>query len=186
MGFEELFQGVGGIRPVVGDHFLPLTDAEIAHIEREIGNGLPPFYRKFLGQYGASGFRQLVQFKPIRRLPPTISSWGGDYLFAVYGKEPKGHTMWDLLARIRFYKGRMPDSMIPIGDNGGGNQICLGVSGEESGKVFYWDRHNEFDEEEYLEDNEPPVPPELLYQNVHLVADSFEDFLQRLEVDPDE
>lgn len=186
MDFEELFHRFGGIRPVVGDVFLALTDDEIGEIERVVGDKLPGSYRQFLSRYGASGFQRLVQFRPARRLPPHISDWGGDYLSALYGKEPEGRDMFDLLTRIHFYKDRMPDSMIPIGDNGLGNQICLGVSGEAFGKVFYWDRHNEFDEDEYLEDHEPPVPPEMLYQNVHLVADSFEDFLQRLEIAPDE
>jgi hypothetical protein len=186
MEFEEFTQRFGGIRPVVGDTFLPLADGEIADIERAIGHQLPALYRQFLSRYGASGFQRLVLFRSARRLPPHISDWGGDYLSALYGKEPEGRDMFDLLTRIRFYKGRMPDSMIPIGDNGLGNQICLGVSGEAFGKVFYWDRHNEFDEDDYLEDHEPPVPPEMLQQNVHLVAHSFEDFLQRLEIAPDE
>lgn len=80
----------------------------------------------------------------------------------------------------------MPDSMISIGDNGLGSQICIGASREALGKVFYWDRHNESDEDDYLEDHEPSVLPEILYQNVHLVADSFVDFLRRLEVASDE
>ena len=38
------------------------------------------------------------------------------------------------------------------------------------------------DEEEYLEDYGVPRPPEAMFQNVHLIAESFEDFLNRLEV----
>lgn len=183
MVLDKLLQRVGGLRPIVGDGFLPLSASELADVEELIGTTLPDTYRAFLLCYGASAFRRLVQFRSIVPLPPHISRNGTDYIDALYGMEPE---TYNLKKSIRIFKGRMPGSVIPIGSNGGGNQICLGVSGEERGKVFYWDRHNEFDEEEYLEDHEPPVPPELLHQNVHLVADSFEDFLQRLEIDPDE
>lgn len=186
MELAALFQRIGGVRPAFGDAFLSLTEDEIANIEREVGHGLPSLYREFLNKYGASRFRTLMLFKPARRLPPTISKAGWDYISSLYGKEPKGRTMCDLLVRLRYYRGRMPDSIIPVGDNGLGNQICIGVSGEASGKIFYWDRNNEFDEDEYLEDHEPPVPRDLLWQNVHPIADSFEDFLQRLEIDPEE
>jgi hypothetical protein len=75
----------------------------------------------------------------------------------------------------------MPDTMIPIADDGGGNQICLGIKGKERGKVYYWDHHNEWDEQDYLEDYGEPMPPEVKFQNVYLIAKSFEDFIQRLE-----
>jgi SMI1 / KNR4 family (SUKH-1) len=80
----------------------------------------------------------------------------------------------------------MPETIIPIGDDGIAGQICLGIKGAEAGKVYYWDQQNEpLDEEDYLEDYGEPRPPEAMFQNVHLIAESFEDFLRRLEVKAD-
>ena len=59
----------------------------------------------------------------------------------------------------------MPESLIPLGDDGRGNQICLGVSGDETGKVFYWDHNNEWDEEDYFADYGEPMPEEVRFQN---------------------
>jgi hypothetical protein len=78
----------------------------------------------------------------------------------------------------------MPHTIIPIASDGGGDQICLGVSGSERGQVYYWDHHNEWDEEDYEEDWGEPMPPEEKFSNLTLVAGSFEEFLSRLESCP--
>jgi hypothetical protein len=57
----------------------------------------------------------------------------------------------------------------------------LGIRGPEAGKVYYWDHEREWDEQDYLEQG-LPVPPDLKFQNVHLIAGSFEDFIARLYV----
>jgi hypothetical protein len=90
-------------------------------------------------------------------------------------------TINSLAENIEAYKGRMPDMIIPIGDDGMGNQICLGIGGDERGKVYYWDHENEWDEQQYMEDYGVPMPPEMKFQNVYLVAESFEDFIRGLE-----
>ncbi|HEX7447597.1 MAG TPA: SMI1/KNR4 family protein [Pirellulales bacterium] len=91
---------------------------------------------------------------------------------------------YSLERRMRFFSGRIPADLIPIADNGGGSQILLGIRGKDEGKVYYWDLRNEpLDEEDYLEDHGEPRPPDAMFQNVHLVAESFEDLLRRIEVD---
>jgi hypothetical protein len=76
--------------------------------------------------------------------------------------------------------------MIPIAGDGGAGQICLGIKGDDLGKVFYWDMANEpLDEETYLEDYGEPMPAEAKRQNVHLVADSFDEFLDQLVLGPE-
>jgi hypothetical protein len=69
---------------------------------------------------------------------------------------------------INTFYGRVPYDMIPIGEDGGGNQICLGISGERYGKVYFWDHDWESDEDEPW------------YENVYLIANSFEDFINKL------
>lgn len=47
----------------------------------------------------------------------------------------------------------MPHSLIPIGGDLGGGVICLGISGDHFGKIYYWDPMNELDPDD-LEDGD--------------------------------
>jgi hypothetical protein len=187
---KSLFNRLGGIEPVGTDEFVPMPEAEIVTIEEGLGARLPEPYRTFLATYGASMFggaspdNPYVEFRPLTPLPSQFE--GGNGLFgAFYGVERHPHDMLGLRVRIRFFSGRMPESIIPIGDSWG-SQVCLGVKGAEAGKMYFWDERNEpLDEETYLEDYGQPRPPEAMFQNVYLIADSFEDFLRRLEVKAD-
>jgi hypothetical protein len=186
MEFEAIWHKVGGIKPIVGSAFLPLSAAEVEMIESALGHALPDDYRTFLMSYGASAFRRRVRFTPVRRLPSSISYSGSDYIDALYGKEPPGRDAYSLVQRIQFYGGRMPDTLIPIGDNGCGNQICLAIAGDFAGQVFYWDRNSEIDDEEYFEQYGYPPSPEVRFANLYPIAGSFADFLQGLVADPDD
>jgi hypothetical protein len=192
MDMQALFARLGGIRPVGGDKIMPMTEAEIAAVEEELGSRLPAGYRKFLATYGASTFNgaspdnPYIVFCTLKPLPPHITKSDKALFNAFYGAERDAQDGNSLRVRIRFFKGRMPESIIPIGDDGGAGQICLGIKGAEAGKVYYWDQaHEPLDEEDYLEDYGEPRPPEAMFQNVHLIAESFEDFLRRLEVKAD-
>jgi hypothetical protein len=189
---QALFARLGGIRPVVGDKFVPMTEAEIVTVEKQIGSRLPEAYRKFLATYGAATFKgaspdnPYIVFRSLKPLPPHISKSGKGLFDAFYGAEKDERDPYSLRVRIRFFTGRMPASIIPIGDDGGAGQICLGVKGAEVGKVYYWDQANEpLDKEDYLADYGKPRPPEAMFENVHQIAESFDDFLQGLEVKAD-
>jgi hypothetical protein len=191
MDMHAIFARLGGIKGAGGNNLTPMTDAEIIAFEKEVGARLPETYRQFLASYGASTFNgaspdnPYILFRPLKQLPSHFKSGKG--LFdAFYGAERDPHDGYSLRVRTRFFLGRMPGSIIPIGDDGGAGQICLGIKGSEAGKVYYWDQQNEpQDEEDYFEDYGEPRPPEAMFQNVHLIAESFEDFLRRLEVKAD-
>jgi hypothetical protein len=167
---ENMFNLLGGITPI-GKAFVPVVEEELHAIETALGVRLPGEYREFVQRYGVSAFGELVQFKSIEGAVEPLSHF--------FGSKSAGSN--SLMWNIGKYQGRMPDTIIPIADDGGGNQICLGIKGNERGKVYYWDHDNEWDEEDYLEDHGKPMPPAVKFQNVHLVAESFEDFIQRLE-----
>ncbi|HTE19099.1 MAG TPA: SMI1/KNR4 family protein, partial [Armatimonadota bacterium] len=76
------------------------------------------------------------------------------------------------------YKGRIPRGLIPIADDSG-NQICLAIFGSETGKVFYWDHH---DEDDGVDEQSPASLTEGLPRNLYLVARSFEEFLMGLTI----
>jgi hypothetical protein len=167
---EGRFGLLGGIQPI-GDAIVPMDDDELTSIEAALGVTLPADYREFMQTYGMSTFGELVQFRPIEGEAGPLSHF--------FGSQSAGSN--SLVHNIEMYKGRMPTTMIPIADDGAGSLICLGVRGRERGKVYYWDHDREWDEEDYLEEFGQAMPPEAQFENVHLIAESFEDFIQRLE-----
>ena len=189
MDMQALFARLGGVRGVGGGKLTPVTEAEIAAFEEQLGVRLPEAYRQFLATYGACEFNgtspdnPYIVFRSLTPLPPHITKTDKALFDAFFGGARDEHDSYNLGVRTRFFAGRMPESIIPIGHDGGAGQICLGIKGTEAGKVYYWDQQNEpLDEEDYLEDYGEPRPPEAMFQNVHLIAESFEDFLRRLEV----
>jgi hypothetical protein len=161
---EAMFPELGGLVP-----HEPMTREEVSAIENDLGELLPEDYRDLLQQYGAADFGELVEFRTATGENAPFSHF--------YGSSGGSQS---LARRIKTYKDRMPDTIIPIGDDGGGNQICLGIKGTERGSVFYWDHDNEWDEDDYLEEYGEPMPPERKFQNVQLIADSFEGFIRCL------
>jgi len=189
VNLKRTLKRLGGVRPVVGNELRPMDRPEIAAIEEQIGTKLPDAYQTFLMTCGACAFngespdRPYVVFRSLTQLPPHISDDDEGLIDAFYGGEADKNDPYSLRVRLRFFAGRMPESLIPIGDDGGAGQVCLGVRGNETGKVFYWDQANEpLDEDDYEEDSGEPRPPEVMFQNVYQIAESFEDFLDRLQM----
>ncbi|WP_081444774.1 SMI1/KNR4 family protein [Blastopirellula marina] len=189
MNVQQIFERLGGVRPIFGNELCPMNESGIIAIERQIGNRLPDCYRKFLSTYGACTFNgqspdnPYIVYRSLTHLPSHISNDGRGMVDALYGSEMDESDPYGLRVRILFFAGRMPDSLIPIGDDGGAGQICLGIKGNEMGAVFYWDQANEpLDEDDYEEDFGVPRPPEIMFQNVYQIAESFDDFLGRLEI----
>jgi hypothetical protein len=184
---ESKLRELGGLVPVF-DRFVPVTEPELRHIEATAGAALPPDYRDFACQYGLSTFGQLVQFQlaqgePVYSVPGLLAMpvprHRSGLLSVFYGGS--GDHGYSLARAISVYQGRMPDTIIPIGDEGSGNQICLGLKGSERGNVYYWDHHHEWDEDDYLIDHGTPMPAGVKFQNVYLIAGSFTEFILRLE-----
>jgi hypothetical protein len=187
----RIFDDLGGIEPVDGDVFTPVSELEIVAIENDMGVRLPEVYRTFLMTYGASMFggtspdNPHIEFRPLNPLPSQFE--GGNGLLAFfYGAERHDDDMLGLRTRIRYYSGRMPENIIPIADSWG-SQICLGIKGAEAEMVYFWDeQHEPQDEASYFQDFGEPRPPGTIFQNVHLIANSFEDLLRQLKVaDPE-
>lgn len=184
---ETKFSLLGGIVPIYNT-FVPVSEDELHTIETALGVALPDDYRDFVHTYGASRFGESVYFRfmqpePIYAVKGLAGKPAPRYevrpFWEFYGGEDA--PRYSFAEAIALYKDRMPDTIIPIGDDGFGHLICLGIKGEERGKVYYWDYENEWDEEDYLERYGEPMPPEVKFQNVYLIAESFEDFILRLE-----
>ncbi len=185
MNIKDIVEKLGGIKPVNGEKFSPMSDVEISAVEKMIHGHFPDDYRIFLSSYGASLFKgeseenPYIVFSSIEELPTHVTSDGFALVDAFYGARDEGS--YSLTTRINFFRGRMPESVIPIADDGGAGQICLGIGNENMGKIFYWDQQGEaLSEEEYLEDFGEPRPERAMYENMYLIANNFCEFLNAL------
>lgn len=137
----------------------PVATEQISQVQRVLGNDLPEPYVAFLHAQNGG------------RLEPNESELAeahhlgvGVIEFFGIGQSP------DLLERHRFYQGRVPGDLLPIADAEGGNLICLALTGEHRGAVFFWDHEWESEEDE---------PPR--YENVHRIAPDFDTFVAALQ-----
>lgn len=77
-------------------------------------------------------------------------------------------NMYDNLDKvIEIYEFRLPDRFIPIGDDHGGNVICLGTKEPYYETVYFWDH-----------ELEPENPDDM--SNMYFLANDIEEFLNNL------
>lgn len=91
----------------------------------------------------------------------------------------------DVLAtQMGTYGLRIPFDLVPIGSCPSGNVVCLSVSGEFSGQVFFWDASNELPTKiDRVTGQLIPIEDASEYRdNVHFVSGSFESFCEQLTI----
>ena len=138
--------------------FPPTSDEALTAFEQQIGEPLPADYRSFLlktnggEQPDPEGFR--------------VETGEGSMLAILY---PVGDgTGYDLTAHFNHMKEELPSGVIPIGQDIGGNAICLAVAGEDTGAVLFMDHEVE------------TGPHEDGWDNLYFCARSFTEFLDGL------
>jgi hypothetical protein len=141
----------------------PITLAQINALEARFSFSLPTAYREFLLTYNGGspepcGFLYQNQGKSYRAIANRF-----------LGIQDGSYSLYEDLLTYKEREKRVPDNLIPIADDPGGNLICLSVSGSDCGKVYFWDHDLESDYGE-----EPD------YSNVYFIANSFEEFFQNL------
>lgn len=177
---EKKIKELGGIEAVMGGSVVPMLDSQLVEIEKKRSFTLPKEYRRFIKEYGASKFVTLVIFRPMVNLPSDISSSGCgcfDYFFGADNDDGAYSLKWALDA----YKERMPESLLPIGGDLSGGVMCIGISEDKYGEIYYWDPSNEWESDDFEEGDDVDA---LMLQNVHIVANNFLDFITRLEESP--
>lgn len=139
----------------------PVSEQQLADIETELGIRLPREYKEFISKYNGGrprpgGFVIQSGAHEDRSLV--------DFFFSFTPGD-----LYDIVKYHKRLKGRIPSDLLPIAIDPFGNIICLSVSGATEGKVFFWDHEKE------PEENSPPS-----YDNVYLIADNFESFINSL------
>ena len=146
------------------------TIDEVKQIENEIGSTLPSDYVNFLIHFG--GLFLSTASASFYRSDDVIDTIGVE---TIYGFLPD--NVDDIISNYHTYQSRMPNELIPIACDAGAGEICLSVSGDNKGAVYYWDR--------YLEED-PEEGEEVGYSNLFLIARTFDEFINSLEVYDDE
>lgn len=141
----------------------PLSESDVVQIEAQLGLSLPAEYRGFLLAHNG-GYPEPDVFA-IRNNPFDDHGLVHYFLCVEEG------DVYNLIEWVEDFRGRIPPDFLPVACDPGGNIICLSISGKDVGKVYFWDH------EEEVEVDEDKTPG---YDNVYLIADSFQEFLGSL------
>ncbi|MFF2484317.1 SMI1/KNR4 family protein [Paenibacillus sp. NPDC058071] len=131
-----------------------ITINEVREFESQYGLKLPEPYIDFLLKYNR-GYPELSIFK-------ISDEEGESVLNDFYGIG----DMKDSLAKVfEVLDGVLPEGFISIGSDPGGNEICIGISEEYFGQIYFWMHDMESVEE---------------MDNMFLLSSSFKDFFDHL------
>ena len=140
----------------------PLDELILSRHEDSWGFRLPDDYRRFLLQFnGGRPHPRYFEFKDHE---------GGSSVHSFLGFNEDYNR--NLVKKLQMFKDRLPARFFPVAYDDGGNQICLSISGNDRGKVYFWDHELQADQTV----GESPENAD----NIMLVADSFEEFLNGL------
>jgi SMI1-KNR4 cell-wall len=163
---EKKLNIVGRYLPMVNfeihDSLKSISEVEIGQVESRLSIHLPQDYKNFLLSHNGGRTEPWMMFN-IQGNESDSHAIAG-FFFGIGGD---GNI--DLEANRRVYSDRVPENILPIASDPGGNLLCISVSGEDEGKLYFWTH------EEECEEGETPS-----YENLYPVADNFENLLQSL------
>jgi hypothetical protein len=130
----------------------------VENVKNTYGKILPSNYLSLQLKYGKLLLSETVS----KYLDTREIDYLGEYIsvFRIHTLENKGESV---LHNLNRYLEDLPSGVIPIGDDEFGNLVCLDLTDENYGKIYYW-QHDADEDEPLL-----------------LVANSFDDFIMGLE-----
>jgi len=137
-----------------------ISEEQLTAFERELKTKLPSDYREFLMACNGG-------FLGGRLMHPN----GETMIHHIGGFREESY--FDIAWHIDCYEGRIPRELLWIMDDPFGNAICLGLTGDACGKVFFWDHEMEPDPDFW--DGSVTTA-----ENVSEVTDSFRHFVAGL------
>lgn len=144
-----------------------LSEEALRAFEERLGIILPEQYRHFLLVHNGGEASPDV-FKIRNEQGPYTDSVVR--CFFSIGDVPNYRSFEWHYNLYKIEEDRLPHNMIPIADDPGGNLICISTVGTDAGAVYFWNHE---------EETEPPSDA-----NLHLIADTFQEFLGALYKPP--
>ncbi|WP_339527211.1 SMI1/KNR4 family protein [Pseudomonas sp. EA_35y_Pfl2_R111] len=138
----------------------------IKRFEEALGSKLPEDYRGFMLDHNGGDPEERCVFK-LKGVDGPYSESLVRYLFA-FSAETDESIEYNY--EVYTLAKRLPENILPIGEDPGGNLICLSFQGEDAGKVYFWDH-----EQEGLTESSST------YSNLQIIADNFYEFIDGLE-----
>jgi hypothetical protein len=146
----------------------PVSAEMLAMLEASVGTSLPDDYRQFLIRCNGGYIGGALWFSG-----PTPAGEAADAGVHHIGGL-RDDANYSLAWHQDCYAGRIPRALMWIMDDPFGNAICLGISQETRGRIYFWDHEAEPDKA--LCDGEIGKAG-----NVSLIANSFKDFVAGLK-----
>ena len=143
----------------------PLSQESLAQFEQAHGLTLPSDYREFLLEFNGG-------------TPSPSSFWisapaDASGIQQFYGLHD-GPSWLSIRTYVENPTIGVPTGMLPIGDDGVGDWICIGISGSRDGRIYFVDHEvHPFDDPESME-------------GITQLADSFKSFLASLMHHPED
>ena len=110
-------------------------EASIKKLEDMFGSKLPVAFVELQKEYGGFSFNNSVVVKAIENHPVLDD----DQLVSLdffYGLEFEGEN--SIYKYIQNYKGRIPQTVLPIGQGELNDLICMDLSEKNYGEIFFW------------------------------------------------
>ncbi len=136
------------------------TPGQLRSVEELVGRRMPSAYIDFL-MFANGGSPEVDTFYV--EIDGNREDWNVNHFFRI-STDPNRPD--DVIWNYRHLQASAPRQILPIADNGGGDLICLDLTEESNSRVLLW-----------IHDK-----PE---DRLHLVANSFEEFVDSLTTNPD-
>lgn len=137
-------------------------ESAIVALEQRLATHLPVSYRQFL--FDINGGRPEPNAFKIQDNPNDTHG-----LLERFFSLDDADADYDISDNIDVFQNRIPGNLLPIAFDPGGNLLCIAVSGENVGKIYFWDHNDEC---------EIGAVPD--YHNIYFVANDFSELLDNL------
>jgi cell wall assembly regulator SMI1 len=149
------------------DSFQKIDVSQIAELEKSLHAELPQDYRSFLLIHNGGRPKKSVFIY----MNGTSEELGCINRFLGI-HDGAFDNLYKSIETYKSFQKRLPENLLPIACDPGGNLICLSLFGNDIGNIYFWDHDWEAEEDE-----EPN------YDNVHPIALSFIEFIDTLILD---
>lgn len=139
-----------------------ITESDLKTLEQRLNLRLPEQYWSFLLAHNG-GWPIPNAFNLKNQSGPYTGSIVDKFL--AIGAEPQD-DFYDYYNTFKIINKRLPDNLVPIAYDPGGNLICISTSGHDTGYIYFWD--HELEEKEDLN------------RAVDLIAENLQVFLDGL------
>jgi SMI1-KNR4 cell-wall len=136
-----------------------INDEDIRILENNIGISLPEDYKEFLKR--SNGGRPTPKYFPIQGFTNNPVGQVQDF-FGIDDPVQSCRLDW----KYKMFLGRIPKNLFPIACEDGGSLVCLSLSGQDKGCVYYWDFYGQTNLQNH--------------DNVFLITETFQGFLDSL------